>query len=147
MEKLNCKSLMIGDWVMVYPWDETPWKPQKITDINFHSWEGTDFCDSVGVEGWDELSLDQIKPIPITPEILEKNGFTQYEPQGYGLYVKDKNGAGLYNILWQGESYNYDLEIAAYTYPFGEFNKRNIKYVHQLQHALRLCGIEKEIEL
>ena len=24
---------------------------------------------------------------------------------------------------------------------------KEIKYVHELQHALRLCGIEKEIEL
>lgn len=84
---------------------------------------------------------------PLTPEILKKNGFTQCEPQGYDLYIKDKEGAGLYRIFWQGESYNYYLEIAAYAYPSGEFNNTNIKYVHQLQHALRLCGIEKEIEL
>ena len=88
-----------------------------------------------------------LRPIPLTPEILEKNGFTQCEPQGYDLYIKDKEGAGLYRIFWQGESYNYYLEIAAYAYPLGEFNKTNIKYVHQLQHALRLCGINKEISL
>ena len=103
------------------------------------------YGDSENGSHW--CNIGKVEPIPITPEILEKNGFTQCEPQGYNLYVKDKNGAGLYNILWQGESYNYDLEIAAYAYPFGEFNKRNIKYVHQLQHALRLCGIEKEIVL
>ena len=93
------------------------------------------------------VDISNIEPIPLTPEIFEKNGFTQCEPQGYDLYVEDKKGAGLYHILWQGESYNYYLEISAYTEPFGEFFKNDIKYVHQLQHVLRLCGIEKEIEL
>lgn len=93
-----------------------------------------------------ELSSGEFEPILLTAEILEKNGFTQCEPQGYDLYAKDKEGAGLYRILWQSEPYDY-LEIAAYVYDFGEFNKSNIRYIHQLQHALRLCGIEKEITL
>lgn len=29
----------------------------------------------------------------------------------------------------------------------GEYSVYVIKYVHQLQHALRLAGVEKEIEL
>ena len=107
--------------------------------------DGIVYGDSENGSHW--CNIGKVEPIPITPEILEKNGFTQCEPQGYGLYVKGKKGEGLYNILWQGESYNYYLEIAAYTYPFGEFNKTNIKYVHQLQHALLLCGIEKEMIL
>jgi hypothetical protein len=31
--------------------------------------------------------------------------------------------------------------------PFTVFDGIEINYVHDLQHALRLCGIEKEIEL
>ena len=131
---MKAEELMIGDWVM----NTHNQKPEHVYEIRERM---------VMLDYNDLYDYNEIEPIPITPEILEKNGFAHCEPQGYNLYVKDKNGAGLYNILWQGESYNYDLEIAAYTYPFGEFNKRNIKYVHQLQHALRLCGIEKEIIL
>lgn len=136
---------MIGDWVMVYPWDETPWKPKKITDINFHSWEGTDFCDSVGVEGWDELSLDQIKPIHLTEEILKKNGW-EYDDEeakfapctwsGGGLMLQDTDDGG-YRIVVTSD---YDDEDTNDT-PFV------LLYVHELQHALRLRRIEKEIEV
>ena len=132
---MTAKELMIGDWVMVYPWDETPWEPKKITDINFHSWEGTDFCDSVGVEGWDELSLDEIKPIPLTTEILEKNEIdTVFKTKYKWFYLEYHAEAGM---------------IVLYVYNNGSFQPTGIcfKYVHQLQHALRLCGIEKEIEL
>lgn len=135
---------MIGDWVMVYPWDETPWKPKKITDINFHSWEGTDFCDSVGVEGWDELSLDQIKPIPLTKEILKKNGWeyndeeAKFFPQtwvGGGLMLQERDEGFMIVV-----TSDYDDEDTNDT-PFV------LLYVHELQHALRLRRIEKAIEV
>lgn len=135
--ELSCKELMIGDCVMVYPWDETPWEPKKITDINFHSWEGTDFCDSVGVEGWDELSLDQIKPIPLTKEILENNGFISDEYSLYYLPIDEGT------VRFSEHQYGWYCNIlCAYQKYEGVCN-----YVHQLQHALRLCGIKKEIEL
>ena len=132
---MTAKELMIGDWVMVYPWDETPWEPKKITDINFHSWEGTDFCDSVGVEGWDELSLDEIKPIPLTTEILEKNEIdTVFKTRYKGFYLEYHPEVGM---------------IMLYVYNNGFFQPTGIgfKYVHELQHAFRLAGIDKEIKL
>lgn len=87
---------------------------------------------------------DNIEPIPLTAEILEKNGF------------KKKKYSNL-ETLFYGEFKNYDF---IYVRSFGcpEFEIGNsfdeegelqefttIKYVHELQHALKLCGIEKEI--
>ena len=131
---MKASELMIGDWVMVCPWDETPWKPKKITDINFHSWEGVDFCDDVGVEGWDELSLDQIKPIPLTKEILEKNGFVKDDT--WDEWVHFTNGIIIdFTLLVDEDGFRLDIPNA------------RINYVHELQHALKLCGINKEITL
>ena len=70
----------------------------------------------------EDMDCDDIEPIPLTPEILEKNGIELSVGPG-GLY--------------QGTISGVNCHI--------EFNI--IKYVHELQNALRLCGIEKEIEL
>ena len=136
MDKIDIRDLRVGNWVMVYPWDETPWEPEKITDINFHSWEGTDFCDSVGVEGGDELSLDRIKPIPLTEETLKKN-FKRYDMDfeiSDGFYIswnKSKEGHNLFTLD------NLDNNI----------HLIYLNYVHQLQNILIDFGVDKEIIL
>ena len=87
--------------------------------------------DSDGVvflDGCDDLiPVGLMEPIPITPEILEKNGF--YEHDGY----------------YTSEFFNLHHRINN-TYAIGDTMMR-VTYVHELQHALRLCGIKKDIEL
>lgn len=91
-------------------------------------------------------SVETYEPVPITPEILEKNGMRVFEHrnpwQGENLikkwYSKD------------GRSYiSYYRVGGIFTYTVGDNVSRicGLKYVHQLQHALRLCGIEKEITI
>lgn len=63
-----------------------------------------------------------LEPIPLTPEILEKNGFKAELGPG-GRFVLEINGLCV------------TVQFSA------------IDYVHELQNALLLCGIEKEIEL
>ena len=82
----------------------------------------------------------EIKPISLTPEILKKNGFEYRE--------------GEFNMLGIAVVPHYvhndvPFEIFCDGEPFAIWFKEpiNIKYVHQLQHALRFCGIEKEIIL
>ena len=81
--------------------------------------------------------LNYLEPIPLTAEILGKNGFVPDNFSPYYLPIKDgsvrfsKHQYGLYcNILRPYQRYD------------GVCN-----YVHNLQHALRLCGIDKEIVL
>lgn len=83
-------------------------------------------------------SLEDITPIPITPEILEKNGW--HIPK-HKIWCQNDDVTfymcrytdGTYEIYADGDS---------------EFsNFCNIRFVHELQHALKLCGIEKTIEL
>lgn len=91
----------------------------------------------------DKFLIEEIKPIPLTREILEKNGFD----------VSDKEIAR-YNFEENGEKLHFSLR-AMYDrngfqkgWSFFAFNVLTIlDYIHELQHALRLCGIKKEIEL
>lgn len=75
-----------------------------------------------------------LDPIPLTPEILEKNGINKtYKSDEYAVY--------------KGEGFN----VTDYYTELWEFSLRRnrvmLKNVHELQHALRLAGIEKEIEV
>lgn len=89
--------------------------------------------------------LDHFTPIPITSEILEANGFE-----------KHCGGIFRYEWMWQGESSGITLcsfdEELWFVYLFFKEGKDimcNIPTfsVHQLQHILRLAGIDKEIVL
>ena len=83
-----------------------------------------------------QTEVCNIEPIPLTPEILEKNGLAN-DP--YGCHFE--------------EDEYMELEISAeeegiyWTINYNEYAIMKLKYVHQLQHALRLCGINKEIVL
>ena len=77
-----------------------------------------------------------LRPIPLTREILEKNG------------MKFRT-----NVGWFAEDDEYFLEISTkgdnvyWTINDWEYSLLKLNYVHELQHALKLCGIKKEIEL
>ena len=88
----------------------------------------------------EEYIVHDIEPIPLTPEILEKNGFK-----------KDFELKGCY---WRPDCRKYCIvkEIETWYFAFRHMGGGHIcisecNYVHQLQHALRLCGVNKEIEL
>ena len=92
------------------------------------------------------VNADNVDPIPLTPEILEKNGFEM---------VLDKDKLPTYRIKW---TRNPNLYFTVFTGVDGYWNPVGfgvtiagvngaIDYVHQLQHAMKLCGINKEIVL
>lgn len=134
---MKVSELMIGNWVLISPMDCDP-VAKRVTAINYNSYRGKDYCDWIDVDGWDELSEKEIQPIPITAEILKKNG-----------WIKDGHDEDA------GDSYNYDnnkiwgwIDEGGMDIGFhGDNICMSIKYVHQLQHAMRLIGIEKEIVL
>lgn len=88
---------------------------------------------------------DNINGIELTDEIL-KNNITGDE-DGYYLCVKAMSGEIV--IVKQSDNNFY---LAARCYNDGKYilvggTETRLRYVHELQHALRLCGIEKEIVL
>lgn len=134
---LQKEQLSLGDWVMARKCCEKPFQLTRINEDNkFFYGKMGNIC--VG-----PFLIEELESIPLTPEVLEKNGF---------IFTKNDNAESVWNGWWIYKG----LELAA-ACPDKEGNwpcfiniyDSNIKceYVHQLQHALRLCGIEKEIEL
>lgn len=121
---MKATDLMIGDWVYCTFWIqkriERVWELKRAAD------------DELRVVIMDEVHLvfqeKYFEPIPLTAEILEKNGF-----------IRD------------GESWWYqDFRIVLSTSKGASLvcgRLKNFAFVHELQHALRLCGIEKEISI
>ena len=147
VNELSCKDLMVGDWVIPHIYDAAL-EPSKIVGIHYNSYKGKDYVDWVDCDVWDELSLNDIKPIPLTPEILEKNGFV--ENRGITSWKFETDREDLIDI-YGVKDYHLSINIED-THGSGKgyrwmLNNLTIFYVHQLQHALRLCGIEKTIEL
>lgn len=84
------------------------------------------------------LKAEHIKPIPLTTEILEKNGLCVVEEEAdfseYELF-----GSENFSIFHLKGTFHYRLETPQASVVCW--------CVHQLQNALRLAGVEKEIEV
>ena len=120
---MKATELMVGDWVLDGK------KPAQITGIMCDDLFETTLSPSVGGEC--------ISPIPLTPEILEKNGFRK------GSYIEVVGGLDTYYL---GEEIG-SFRIHRLQKGYYQFGLAKINFVHQLQHALRLCGINKEVEI
>ena len=125
---LSVKELQICDWIQ----DENGFQWQIIgvgDDYAYATWEGNEG------DPWEfDDKDDQPEPIPITPKILEKNGFIKVNSQRYDYgypdtdcYVKVNPKKNMIHV--NGRNANSNL----YSHSF----------VHELQHALRLCGLNE----
>jgi hypothetical protein len=108
---MKANELMIGDWVQIV--SDAPTMANEYHRID---WIKTG---EVGLDNRKIVTYPYIQPIPLTAEILEKNGFSR---NGLDIALFDRKGGD-------------DFVGAA-----------NLQYVHELQYILRLCGIEKEIK-
>lgn len=126
---MKANELMIGDWVL----DTRTGIPLRVNPFMA------------------ELEVPEWQPIPLTVEILEKNGFVDptFEAQKRERFVvlcKEYQINYYFNINWFSIYKNAGVNGSDYPVFICAFQER-IKYVHELQHALRLCKIEKEIVL
>lgn len=154
MTTLKISDLSVGDWVNVMT--------EKLTSLVFceeieitrgyiHTQiKGIREDGYIAVETADRrytlVDIGCIEPIPITAEILEKNGLFRHEadtdnPQRIVLSNHFIMARTYTDINWW-RVYIYDEEL-----PSEELFNGIIYSVHQLQHALRLAGVDKEIRL
>ena len=133
---LSIKELQIGDWVT---FGDEPLKVQHIynngyDDVVAETME--EFLDEDGVicEEIKDVPLVNCSPIPLTPEILENNRFIKVNSQRYDYgypdtdcYVKVNPKKNMIHV--NGRNANSNL----YSHSF----------VHELQRALRLCGLNE----
>ena len=125
---MKANELMIGDYIMFNK------NIYIIEEISKKGWVHLIYNDRS--EGRVEISsdyiLDTITPIPLTAEILEKNEFEKCK---------------IPEIEYIGWRLNEEFSVELNAVDDFVWNDVHIAYVHQLQHALRLCRIDKEIEL
>ena len=123
---MKIQELSVGDWVRYIPNGRYAQVERIRKDGNI-TLEGKDFVASA--------SLKYLAYIPLTPEILEKNGWRgdKTDPNFFAtdeVYIYNHEG------VWRLRPKSPELLIVV-----------DIKHVHELQRALRLLGVEKEIEL
>lgn len=133
-KKLTCCDIMVWDY-MLYK-DGTIVKIARVGDVS--PMDAPIYCHTQ-LEGYFPCQLADISPIPLTTEILEKNNFEKHYDDDIIIYTHPQ---GI--IIEMGINYKF--------FDDGHFFVRGIQhrlfYVHEIQHALRLCGInDKEIVL
>lgn len=134
---MNAYELMIGDWVS-YKGDGER-KQRKVLEIT--SLRQVELWDGKNMPSWFLVGEKYIEPIPLTPEILEANGFS---PRN-----KDKS-------IWRKILDDVDYRIEIHFQCNGEIevkvaeNQTNYNYIvyhgnyiHCLQHALCLAGLDQ----
>ena len=96
-------------------------------------------------DDWIQTYNDGVSPIPLTPEVLEKNGWK----------IEDVNPNDLSNIVSKGIMYRaiknkeilfFQKGASVFTCPLN-WRKIEIKYVHELQHLLFGLGLNSEMEV
>ena len=126
--KIRCRDLMVGDWIADN--NGFQWQITNVgEDYAYANWEGNEG------DPWEfDDKYDRPKSIPLTPEILEQNGFIKVNSQRYDYgypdtdcYVKVNPKKNMIHV--NGRNANSNL----YSHSF----------VHELQRVLRLCGLDE----
>ena len=152
---MKANELMIGDWVKI----KTYGVSDKYERTEAYIWIKVAEIGSglITVEYNNDIKEPyricentEIEPISLTPEILEKDGFVANKhvyPYPYYEYTNEEDKLKIGFAFPQGNK-------TSYKDPWVYIDSENVLivhlpciYVHQLQHALRLCRTEKEIIL
>ena len=140
---MKCRELQFGDWCC-----SGHGLPMQITNVGedyaYATWEGNEG------DPWEfDDKDDQLQPIVLTPEILEKNGWN------FSVVTKVTTGEDGY---WVYEEGGIELLLHFPIRPIAgllrifdkwlirrmpDFMWKDTLYVHELQHALRLCGLNE----
>lgn len=128
---MKANEIMLGDWL---------WYKGRFNAFHFQVEQITKYAVGFHAEPCEcemhYLRLCECNPIPLTPEILEKNG-VEFNDFRCNFFKEDEDS--VLEIL-KGKYIWWSINFAEYTI-------LRLDYVHQLQHAIRLCGIKKEIIL
>ena len=121
--KNKCRDLMVGDWIT-----NRNGFPMQITNVGedyaYATFEGNER------DPWEfDDKDDQPQPIPLTPEILKKNGWK--ETQYWHEYQDGKSTIQCCLPDMRGRINGIEIEHF------------KCEYVHQYQHLLRLCGLDE----
>lgn len=98
---------------------------------------------SIGIEGKESLYYPKdIEPIPITKELLVKNGFVRSPDGVYTEYEKND----LSFVIFDGPVFD-GRDRAWILYVYTHYFHSKVQYVHQAQAMCNVLGIELIFEL
>ena len=145
---MKIEELSVGDWVSI-----------EINDENGHTYENDMVCgisyfprkDEMGIvtkkygEPDDLVTLYDVQPIILSKALLssifnenqDKEYCSYFNEQGLTLYVINCK-FGLWNLIWDDNINTLTIE---------DDPVLQMKYVHQLQHFLRIIGSDIRINL
>lgn len=131
---MKSNELMIGDWVIhTQTIDrylnilEEPIKVYARVESILEDGINQDNC-----QGCDDyVEIESVDPIPLTEEILKANGFEWYSHEY--VYWQDEDGREPPFRIFRNSQGVLRISVA--------YKLVRLRYVHELQHALRLCGL------
>lgn len=129
----KCSEFMIGDWLQ----DENQF-PMQVRIVG----EDYLYADFDGNEGdmWEfDDKIEPPYPIPLTEEILGKNGFKDYTEIREYQFIED----GEKYRFYLKKMYNKNGICDAWGTNIGGVLPSLISSVHELQQALRLAGLKE----
>ncbi len=155
---MKTNGVMIGDYVTFKDCQNEEYPiPVKIIAIG---WEGdengclVEIDDEIGKNnGYDILEIDELVGLPITPKLLNSTiddcpaqlADGKDEWQILTLHGGNENDPAYDVIIADGGNGVYETTLI--NHDTGKRFDGVIRYVHELQHALQLCDIDKEIML
>ena len=132
---MRIEELSVGDWVRYRDREWQVCSLYKFTEEVGLWRKDSQFCECVS----------DLHPIPFTPEILEKNGFRKLGR--FDDYVIGERDSNPFIAVRLAEKFVEPTILVKNGGTSAHLFDSRGEYVHQLQHALRLAGIEKEIVL
>jgi len=126
---MKASDICVGDWFKAVDYN-SPFRITAIYDDVVQT--QADYQSEIDGNWYSEAEIKDLIPIELTEEILVKNGFGKVNNQYFLGQVEIKELRDCWVVTINKKDADIDI---------------NIHYVHQLQHLLRLCGIEKSIIL
>ena len=131
------KKYIVGDWVKFL------FEESKVIEVYE---DGSYYMDSPNITGCPKE--EELSPIPLTPEILEKNGWKLHKHHKRDSYD---------DVSWSSYHKPAETNISLRLYPeekaffpflyTQEISEKPIRYIHQLQHLLFGLGLNSEMEV
>lgn len=154
---MRVNDLMVGDWMQFADGVEKVMVVGIKTDGR-HTEKDPIITVENNRHRWMDKSLDELKPVLLTDGILETNGFIQDKDEETGITYHllvptgyERNSFTIQVTLYKKPicGVNTLVKCWGWTPPYNgglnDIHLCSVNYVHQLQHALRLCGIDKKI--
>ena len=123
---MKAKELIIGDLVLYFGKAFSILKVDPETELSIIE----------DARHFEEANINDLSPIPLTPNILEKNGWKKFKRPYSRDYCFRRKGYPTLNIRSEKEVY----------FHWGDHDK-SITTVHQLQHLLYGLGLNSEMEV